>query len=311
MTCSQNWDVLKVLCGSHAYGVERKDSSRQEKGVYIPERRYYTSPFTKLNPLESKDSNAVMYEIRTFCKRASECNPNILEVLFTDKKNILHIDSVGEELLEHRDIFLSQKAENTFKAYAKFKLKKLQEYKRWDNPPEHPGAFKLPISQQQIKEIDNFFNIPHDEFPQHVDKERVKAYFGDAKSFSWFHGKTYKLKMAYYKKYKSWKDEKKVNLIGEVKYDTEHAFDCIRLLRMGVEILETGKVLVLRPDWKELSSIRNGEWNYSHIIEESENLLTRMDTLSGSDPKILPQEPNYEKIEKLCIKLIERKWSLV
>ena len=264
MTYDPNWDIFRVVHGSRAYGTHREDSDRDEKGVCIPPRSYYTSPFKKFEQHETNDPDAVVYEIRKFCKLARDCNPNIIEVLYAEKKHILHMDSIGEELRENASIFLSQKAKFTFTGCAQSQLKRLRTHKRWnETAPTHPGTFNLPINKEQIKNIDNFCSIDSGKYPQHEDKEHVKAQFGDAKSFSWFHGKTYMLKMANYKSYQSWEENRNTEravLEKEFGYDTKHAYHCIRLLRMGMEILETGEVLVYRPDWEELLSIKNGAW---------------------------------------------------
>ena len=41
----------------------------------------------------------------------------------------------------------------------------------------------------------------------------------------------------------------------------------VRLLRMGVEALRDGKILVKRPDAQELLAIRNGAWTYEEVVE--------------------------------------------
>ncbi len=50
-------------------------------------------------------------------------------------------------------------------------------------------------------------------------------------------------------------------------YDTKHAMHLVRLLRMGVEALRTGEVIVKRPDADELLAIRDGAWSYDEIVE--------------------------------------------
>lgn len=76
--------------------------------------------------------------------------------------------------------------------------------------------------------------------------------------------------------YQTWlaqRNEKRAELEKKFGFDCKHASHLVRLLRMAREILETGKVLVKRPDAEELLAIRAGAWTYEKIISfaESEN----------------------------------------
>lgn len=60
-------------------------------------------------------------------------------------------------------------------------------------------------------------------------------------------------------------------------YDTKHAMHLVRLLRMGEEILSTGRVNVRREDADELMAIRKGALSYDQLLEQSETLGTRIE----------------------------------
>ena len=69
--------------------------------------------------------------------------------------------------------------------------------------------------------------------------------------------------------YWTWRNNrnaKRGELEEQFGYDTKHAMHLVRLLRMGVEILSTGKVLVKRPDAAELLEIRDGSMTYDEIV---------------------------------------------
>jgi hypothetical protein len=77
------------------------------------------------------------------------------------------------------------------------------------------------------------------------------------------------------KQFRTWKAHRNhVRAALEDLYhiDTKHALHLVRLLRMGAEALETGKILVKRPDAEELISIRNGSWSYAQLIEYAEHM---------------------------------------
>jgi hypothetical protein len=77
----------------------------------------------------------------------------------------------------------------------------------------------------------------------------------------------------------------------------------VRLQRMAVEILETGEVLVRRPDREELLSIRDGAWSYDKLIAASEALAERAHKLRSKSR--LPSEPDHAALNRLCADIVE------
>ncbi|HEY5267916.1 MAG TPA: nucleotidyltransferase domain-containing protein [Candidatus Saccharimonadales bacterium] len=111
--------------------------------------------------------------------------------------------------------------------------------------------------------------------------------------------------------YQNWKKTRNVAraaLEEKYGYDTKHAYHLVRLIRMCRETLTTGIVTVKRPDREELLSIRNGAWSYDKLIEfaDSEEIaLTELYKTSTA----LPKACGKEKLDKLCIQLVERSLS--
>jgi uncharacterized protein len=101
----------------------------------------------------------------------------------------------------------------------------------------------------------------------------------------------------------------------EVKsgYDTKHASHLVRLMRMGQEILTTGKVLVKRPDAEELLLIKNGGWTYEKVMEHAESLQKKMDATykqleddrKSGKSVVLPKEVDYKNLNLLYSQLNE------
>ena len=82
--------------------------------------------------------------------------------------------------------------------------------------------------------------------------------------------------------YWTWKKNRNVarnELEEQFGYDTKHAMHLVRLLRMGAEALEFGKVIVKRPDAEELLSVRNGAWTYEELIEYAEHMDNHIKTV--------------------------------
>ena len=80
-------------------------------------------------------------------------------------------------------------------------------------------------------------------------------------------------------------------------YDTKDAMHLVRLMRMGIEILEGKGVVVKRPDADELQAIRNGEWELSKVLNHAEELKLRLRELEATTT--LPENPQHELANKL------------
>lgn len=94
--------------------------------------------------------------------------------------------------------------------------------------------------------------------------------------------------------------ENKVKADKPINY--KHAMHLIRLLRMGKEIIEDGKVNVKRPDAKELKLIRLGKVSLEDIMGEAGELLVEVDNATARSP--LPIKPDRDGAEKLMVELI-------
>ena len=122
----------------------------------------------------------------------------------------------------------------------------------------------------------------------------------------------YNTALHHYKQYQSWqrnRNEARAVLEAKCGYDSKHAAHCIRLLRMGNEILTTGKVQVNREgiDAQELLEIRLGNVAYDDMVQEADKLFKQLDV--SYENSQLPQEVDANKINELCIKLVEAKHS--
>ncbi|MGI0059228.1 MAG: hypothetical protein ACREBJ_05615, partial [Nitrosotalea sp.] len=108
--------------------------------------------------------------------------------------------------------------------------------------------------------------------------------------------------------YQNWKKTRnpaRAVLEEKYGYDTKNAYHLVRLIRMCREILTTGKVLVKRLDREELLTIRNGAWSYEQLIEFAEREDLALNELYNSTT-VLPRTPDKEKLDQLCIRLVEQ-----
>jgi len=136
--------IFATLHGSHAYGLATETSDIDVKGLCIAPRNVYLGYTEGFEQAEGKEPyDLVIYEIRKFFKLASQCNPNIIEVLHTDPSVWVKVAPAGTLLLENKDRFLSLKAKHTFSGYAHAQLKRIQTHYKWlSNPPKAPPTRK-------------------------------------------------------------------------------------------------------------------------------------------------------------------------
>lgn len=131
--------VFLTRHGSHAYGLATPTSDVDVKGVAVPPTEYYLGFLKRFEQAECAEPDAVVYELRKFMQLAADCNPSVVEVLFTDPEDHLGVTPLGERLLAARDLFLSRKAKHTFTGYAMAQLRRLEQHHRWvRNPPTAP-----------------------------------------------------------------------------------------------------------------------------------------------------------------------------
>jgi predicted nucleotidyltransferase len=84
-------------------------------------------------------------------------------------------------------------------------------------------------------------------------------------------------------------------MVDEFGYDVKHAAHCIRLLRMGIEFLSGGELIVYRKyDGHELRAIKRGEWSLERVQREAEDLFFQAE----EEYKLsrLPEKPNSVSI---------------
>lgn len=125
--------------GSHSYGTNIETSDEDFKGVAIPPSEYFHGFVRRFDQAEFRDPNPdmVIYDLRKFMALAADCNPNIIEMLWTDPSDHLLLTSLGERLLAARSVFISKKAKHTFSGYALSQLKRINTHYRWlKNPPK-------------------------------------------------------------------------------------------------------------------------------------------------------------------------------
>src|ERR1700723_3606349 len=132
--------LFLTLHGSRAYGTNHANSDYDFKGLCVPPLEYYLGFTNNFEQAEFKKPNdLVIFEISKFFKLAADCNPSVIEILFTDPTDHIISKPIFKKILDVKYDFLSRKARHTFSGYAMSQLKRLQLHRRWlVNPAQKP-----------------------------------------------------------------------------------------------------------------------------------------------------------------------------
>ncbi len=111
--------ILKCVAGSHLYGLNTPASDMDTRGIYLESVEDVLNINGRQNNEVADDKqDEKYYSLGKFLKLASECNPNIIELLYLPEEAIIYKSPIYDELVKHRDWFMSKRAMHTFKGYA-------------------------------------------------------------------------------------------------------------------------------------------------------------------------------------------------
>ena len=109
-----------------------------------------------------------------------------------------------------------------------------------------------------------------------------------------------------YREYWEWvekrNDARYQNTLDHGKnYDAKNMMHTFRLLDMATEILESGQVLVRRPNRAELLRIRAGAFDYDELIVQAEQKVVQVEAAATTSS--LPTRPDVVRINQILVEL--------
>jgi uncharacterized protein len=115
----------------------------------------------------------------------------------------------------------------------------------------------------------------------------------------------YRAALKHWDSYETWKRQRnpaRTELERAHGYDTKHAMHLIRLMRMGLEVLETGELRVRRDDAAELSAIRDGAFPFESLLAMATDLQQSMEKAAAATH--LPRDVDYERVDALLANVL-------
>jgi len=124
--------ILLGHSGSISYGLNTKSSDIDIKGIFIPSEEYLISVFKHVEQVSIPKTNiddklleGTIFALGKYLRLAHNVNPNILELLFLEKKYIIYISEEGRELIKNRNMFLTKKVKHSYGGYAFAQLQRM------------------------------------------------------------------------------------------------------------------------------------------------------------------------------------------
>ena len=241
-----------------------------------------------------------VYTLARFAKLALDNNPNILDVLFVNKENIVFINEVGRDLLDLRHKFLSKRVRDRFIGYAnsqKHKMvikldnfEKVNEARDYINEKGDQFRFLLELIENThhplfVKKKDHV-TIGDLNVPVTATIKRVKSILDDRAS-----------------KFSSRKE-----LITKYGFDSKFGSHLIRLLNEGQELLTTGDLRFPLESVELLKDIRSGKYSMNKVIELADDIKRNVDDLYETN-NTLPSKPDFNTIENFVMN-VHKKYIL-
>jgi len=127
--------IFLCVHGSNAYGSNTEESDIDLRGIAIPPKDYFFGFVKNFEQATFESNDITIFGLRKFFQLAAAGNPNVLELLFVDKGEIIKTSKYAEILIENRGLFLSKKIRYSMEGYAHAQLKRLKgHYERFKNP---------------------------------------------------------------------------------------------------------------------------------------------------------------------------------
>lgn len=149
--------IFATLHGSHAYGLNTPESDEDVRGICIAPKKLTYGFFSTFEQVVLNEPDTTIFSIQKFFKLAGLCNPNCVEILFTEPEDHIIVTPIGQKIIDNRHLFLSKMAKHSFMGYAKSQLHRIASHRKWINSEISKREFP-PIREElglpPIPEID-------------------------------------------------------------------------------------------------------------------------------------------------------------
>jgi predicted nucleotidyltransferase len=301
---------LLALGGSLAYGTNLPDGGDVDiRGVTL-EKPSELIGLESFEQVVNSETDTTIYGFNKFIKLLMECNPNTIEILGCLPEHYFYMDDVGKKLIDNKNLFLSQKAINSFSGYANDQLNRLQNALARDRISDIEKEKHILRSLQNAMFSFNgrYKNFKEGSIKLYIDEGENNEINADVtlkkfpvREFSGIINDLTNIVRTYNKlsRRNNKKDDYHLN---------KHAMHLIRLYLMGIDIVEKGEINTYRSNELDmLLDIRKGKYmnedgtyrkEFFDMQKELENRF-----LEAAKKTALPPTPDMEAIQKLVMEV--------
>ena len=265
--------MLLGVSGSYGYGTNREGSDIDFRGVTLNLPSDLIG-LTSFDQYEDDGTDTVIYSFNKLVGLLLNCNPNTIEILGLDEDQYVIRTMVGQELLDHRQLFLSKRAAASFGHYAEAQLRRLQNAIARDTLPQPSREEHILKSVNHT--LDDFNRRQQEEYKTdanlYIDAAETEGLeteiFLDA-DFRHYPLRRYTDMMnALHAVIRDYDKIGKRNHKKDDNHLNKHAMHLVRLFMMGIDILAEGEIRTHRPetDLQLLRSIRNGDYMVGSVL---------------------------------------------
>lgn len=317
-SCLGNNIILMGLGGSHAYGTNKEGSDLDIRGIALNSKREILTNVTFEQYVE-ENTDTVIYSLSKIVQLLLNCNPNTIEMLGLKHEHYLVKTSIGQELLDNKEMFLSRKAINSFGGYANQQLYRTNQkasHSLSQSELEEHILKTLQFMQESFVDKYATINRENDFIKLYTDKAVQKDF--DKEIFMDVHLTHYPLrdyKCMWSELHNTVKAYAKVgkrnaNAIEHGKLG-KHMMHLVRLYYMCFDILEKKEINTYREKEHDfLMSIRNGAFldKDGLPIREFYDLVANLEKRLeyAKENTDLPELPDYDKINDFVASINER-----
>lgn len=321
--------LLECLSGSRAYNLDTPTSDTDIKGVfYLPKNQYYGLHTDYIPQVNNPTNDIVYYELGRYVELLLQNNPNMMELLATDKDNILYKHPLMDRFCPNW--FVSKLCQKTFAGFGMSQIKKSRGLNKKIVNPMSPdkknilafcvvfdGQKSISLSdwlaQRQLTQAqiglskmsgsrdvyamfvgDGFCGVMSDDDANDVSLSAIPKGLG-AVGYLSFNKMGYSKYCQDYKDYWAWvanrNDARYLATIAHNKgYDAKNIMHTFRLLYTALDIAHTGKVLPKRDNRDELLAIKSGQFDYDELLIKADKLMADVEMAFINSQ--LPDTPN-------------------
>lgn len=196
--------------------------------------------------------------------------------------------------------------ENVYLGLQRFEQREVK-YKEWDSVVYEVKKFFSLLLKQNPNVLGLLWLRPEDYIYKDFTGQMLLDYrdmFISKQAYHSFvgyaHGQLHRMEHLACKGYMG---AKRKELVEKFGYDCKNAAHLIRLLRMGIEYLNEGKLYVYRKDADELKEIKSGKWSLEKVKREADYLFEQAKL--AYEKSSLPIQPDFKKAEELLMFILK------